>query len=71
MPAWLAERFEGLDEDPQTHALVAAAVAAEQVLDLVERGVGDFHFYTMNRADLVFAICHLLGLRPKLEKVAA
>ena len=63
MPAWLAERFEGLDNDPQTHALVASAVAAEQVLDLVERGVGDFHFYTMNRADLAVAICHMIGIR--------
>ena len=43
---------------------LAAAVAAEQVLDLVDRGVTDFHFYTMNRADLAYAICHLLGLRP-------
>lgn len=63
VPAWLAERFDGLARDPQTHALVAAAVAAEQVLDLVERGVGDFHFYTMNRADLAFAICHMIGIR--------
>ncbi|WEX11328.1 methylenetetrahydrofolate reductase [NAD(P)H] [Chelativorans sp. AA-79] len=64
VPAWLAERFEGLEADPVTHQLVAAAVAAEQVLDLVERGVNDFHFYTMNRADLSFAICHLIGIRP-------
>ena len=64
VPGWLAERFDGLDDDPQTHALVAAAVAAEQVLDLVERGVGDFHFYTMNRANLAFAICHMIGIRP-------
>ena len=63
VPQWLAERFEGLEKDPQTHALVAAAVAAEQVLDLVERGVGDFHFYTMNRADLAFAVCHMIGIR--------
>jgi methylenetetrahydrofolate reductase (NADPH) len=63
VPAWLAERFEGLDKDPQTHALVASAVAAEQVMDLVERGVEDFHFYTMNRADLAFAICHMIGIR--------
>lgn len=63
VPAWLAERFEGLEDDPQTHALVAAAVAAEQVLDLVERGISDFHFYTMNRADLVVAICHMIGIR--------
>ena len=47
-----------------TRKLIAAAVAAEQVLDLVDHGVTDFHFYTMNRADLVYAICHLLGLRP-------
>jgi len=63
VPAWLAERFDGLQDDPQTHALVASAVAAEQVLDLVERGVSDFHFYTMNRADLVFAVCHMIGIR--------
>lgn len=63
VPAWLGERFEGLDNDPQTRALVSAAVAADQVMDLVERGVNDFHFYTMNRAQLVYAICHLLGLR--------
>ena len=56
--------FEGLENDPATRQLVAAAVAAEQVLDLVDRGFTDFHFYTMNRADLVYAICHLLGMRP-------
>ena len=64
VPDWLAERFDGLDDDAATRKLIAAAVAAEQVLDLVDRGVTDFHFYTMNRADLVYAICHLLGLRP-------
>jgi methylenetetrahydrofolate reductase (NADPH) len=64
VPRWLAERFDGLENDVATRKLIAAAVAAEQVLDLVERGVTDFHFYTMNRADLVYAICHLLGLRP-------
>ena len=63
VPAWLAERFDGLHDDLQTHALVASAVAAEQVMDLVERGVVDFHFYTMNRADLAFAICHMIGIR--------
>jgi methylenetetrahydrofolate reductase (NADPH) len=71
VPAWLAERFDGLDDDPQTHALVASAVAAEQVLDLIERGVQDFHFYTMNRADLAFAICHLIGVRPLQAQDAA
>jgi methylenetetrahydrofolate reductase (NADPH) len=71
VPAWLAARFEGLDDDVDTRRLVAAAVAVEQVFDLLDRGVSEFHFYTMNRADLVFAICHMLGLRPKAEKLAA
>ncbi|MFA5951309.1 MAG: methylenetetrahydrofolate reductase [NAD(P)H] [Hyphomicrobium sp.] len=64
VPAWLARRFEGLEEDPATTHLVAAAVATEQVMDLVDQGIKTFHFYTLNRADLVYAICHLLGLRP-------
>jgi methylenetetrahydrofolate reductase (NADPH) len=63
LPDWLAARFDGLDDDPATRKLIAAAVTAEQVLDLVDHGVTDFHFYTMNRADLVYAICHLLGVR--------
>jgi methylenetetrahydrofolate reductase (NADPH) len=71
VPRWLADRFDGLDQDPATRKLIAAAVAAEQVLDLVDRGVREFHFYTMNRADLVFAICHLLGLRPQANREAA
>jgi methylenetetrahydrofolate reductase (NADPH) len=71
VPAWLAERFENLDDDAATRKLIAAAVAAEQVLDLVDHGVRDFHFYTMNRADLVYAICHLLGLRPQPAQVSA
>jgi methylenetetrahydrofolate reductase (NADPH) len=71
VPDWLAARFDGLDNDPATRKLIAAAIAAEQVLDLVDRGVSDFHFYTMNRADLVYAICHLLGLRPEHSQEAA
>lgn len=71
VPEWLAARFDGLEQDVETRKLVAAAVAAEQVLDLVDRGVNEFHFYTMNRADLVYAICHLLGLREQGDKVAA
>ena len=67
VPRWLADRFDGLDDDVATRKLIAAAVAAEQVLGLVEQGVTDFHFYTMNRADLVYAICHLLGVRPPRE----
>jgi methylenetetrahydrofolate reductase (NADPH) len=70
VPDWLAERFDGLDDDAATRKLIAAAVAAEQVLDLVDRGVTDFHFYTMNRADLVYAVCHLLGLRPAVAAAA-
>jgi methylenetetrahydrofolate reductase (NADPH) len=64
VPPWLAQRFEGLEDDAATRQLVAAAVCADQVFDLQKRGVSDFHFYTMNRADLVYAICHLLGVRP-------
>jgi methylenetetrahydrofolate reductase (NADPH) len=70
VPVWLEERFHGLDHDPTTRKLIAAAVAAEQVIDLFDRGVTSFHFYTMNRADLVYAICHLLGLRPVLQEAA-
>src|SRR5262245_56103760 len=70
VPGWIAERFQGLDDDAATRKLIAAAVAAEQVFDLVDRGVTTFHFYTMNRADLVFAICHLLGLRPAVQTVS-
>lgn len=65
MPAWLAERFEGLENEPETHALVAAAVAAEQVLELVDQGVTEFHFFTLNRANLVLALARLLGVRPE------
>jgi methylenetetrahydrofolate reductase (NADPH) len=65
LPSWLARRFDGLDNDAPTTHLVAAAVAAEQVMDLVDEGIRQFHFYTLNRADLVYAICHLLGLRPE------
>ncbi len=65
IPDWMARRFDGLDNDPQTSHLVAAAVAAEQVMDLVDHGARQFHFYTLNRADLVYAVCHLLGLRPE------
>lgn len=64
VPAWLARRFEGIEDDMQTTHLVAAAVATEQAMQLVDEGVKSFHFYTLNRADLVYAICHLLGLRP-------
>ena len=70
VPSWIAERFAGLDDDPATRKLIAAAVAAEQVTELLDRGVTNFHFYTMNRADLVYAICHLLGLRSATAEVS-
>ncbi|MCP3461369.1 methylenetetrahydrofolate reductase [NAD(P)H] [Bradyrhizobium sp. CCGUVB23] len=71
VPNWLAEKFDGLDDDPETRKLVAATVAAGQVHKLAKHGVDTFHFYTMNRADLVFAISHLLGIRAKSAQKAA
>ena len=65
VPKWMHDAFEGLDDDPETRRLVAATVAAEQVRALAADGIQDFHFYTLNRADLTFAICHLLGVRPR------
>lgn len=67
VPAWLAHLFEGLDDDPETRKLVAATVAAEQCRKLQAAGVEEFHFYTLNRADLAYAICHVLGIRPSLS----
>jgi methylenetetrahydrofolate reductase (NADPH) len=71
VPDWLAAKFDGLDDDPETRKLVAATVAAGQVQKLAKHGVDTFHFYTMNRADLVFAISHLLGIRPQSAQKAA
>ncbi|MEO0420740.1 MAG: methylenetetrahydrofolate reductase [Pseudomonadota bacterium] len=65
VPDWLAQRFEGLDDDPVTRRLIAANTAIEQVDYLRERGVENFHFYTLNRYELVYAICHWLGVRGK------
>lgn len=64
LPAWMAEMFDGLDDDPDTRKLVAATVAARTCQLLAAEGVEDFHFYTLNRADLSFAICRILGIRP-------
>lgn len=71
VPAWLARLFEGLDNDPDTRRLVAATVSAEQCRRLQDHGVEEFHFYTLNRADLTYAICHILGVRPRKEEAAA
>lgn len=64
IPAWMPDLFAGLDDDPDTRRLVAAAMAVEQCRALHAGGVTRFHFYTLNRADLTFAICHVLGVRP-------
>jgi methylenetetrahydrofolate reductase (NADPH) len=64
VPPWLRELFSGLENDAETRKLVAATVVAQQVQSLVGDGVTEFHFYTLNRADLTYAICHILGIRP-------
>jgi len=68
VPAWLRQRFDGLDDDADTRRMIAANVAIEQVQRLREHGVDEFHFYTLNRAELTYAICHALDLRPRLAE---
>ena len=63
VPGSMARHFDGLEDDADTRKLVAATLAAEQCTKLADEGVEDFHFYTLNRADLAYAICHILGLR--------
>ncbi|MGZ3298196.1 MAG: methylenetetrahydrofolate reductase, partial [Asticcacaulis sp.] len=67
IPGWLERLFAGLDDDAETRKLLAAAVAVELCLSLKREGVEDFHFYTLNRADLVYAICRILGVREGQE----
>jgi methylenetetrahydrofolate reductase (NADPH) len=69
VPEWLRSRFEGLDEDAETRRMIAANVAIEQVQRLRQHGVEEFHFYTLNRGELAYAICHALGLRPQVGEV--
>ena len=71
VPAWMARLFEGLDDQPAARQLVAATVAAELSRRLYAGGVKQLHFYTLNRAELAFAICHLLGVRAKQERSLA
>ena len=71
IPSWPHERFDGLEDDPDTRRLIAAAVAIEQVEELRRHGVREFHFYTLNRCELTYAICHALGLRPLPRAPAA
>jgi methylenetetrahydrofolate reductase (NADPH) len=68
VPDWLHSRFDGLDDDPDTRRMIAANVAIEQVQRLRQHGVEEFHFYTLNRAELAYAICHALGLRPRVAQ---
>jgi len=65
IPDWLEHRFDGLENDPETRKLISASVAIEQVHMLQRHGVEQFHFYTLNRSELTFAICHALGVRAK------
>lgn len=68
VPEWLKERFAGLDDDADTRKMIAASVAIEQVERLSREGVSEFHFYTLNRAELTYAICHALGVRPQAAR---
>jgi methylenetetrahydrofolate reductase (NADPH) len=65
VPEWLEQRFDGLEDDAETRQLIAASVAIEQVKLLKKQGIDEFHFYTLNRSELTFAICHALGVRPQ------
>ena len=65
VPEWLKQRFDGLDDDAETRKLIAASVAIEQVKLLKKKDIDEFHFYTLNRSELTFAICHALGVRPQ------
>ncbi len=71
VPGWVGDLFEGLDDDPDTRRLVAASIAIEQCRRLQAEGVAEFHFYTLNRADLTVAICHMLGVRGPAPVAAA
>lgn len=70
VPDWLKHRLDGLDNDADTRRMIAASVAIEQVQQLAREGVEEFHFYTLNRAELTYAICHALGVRPQPSNVA-
>jgi methylenetetrahydrofolate reductase (NADPH) len=71
VPQWLHERFEGLDEDPETRQMIAASVAIVLAGRLRRHGVEQFHFYTLNRAELTYAICYAMGLRPQPAEASA
>ena len=66
VPSWMAKQFEGLDDDPTTRQLVGASQAIDMIRVLSREGVKDFHFYTLNRAEMTYALCHTLGVRPSI-----
>lgn len=66
VPQWMTSMYEGLDDDPETRKMVGASIAMDMVKILSREGVKDFHFYTLNRADLTYAICHTIGVRPEV-----
>jgi methylenetetrahydrofolate reductase (NADPH) len=68
IPSWLSERFDGLDDDPHTRTLIAAIIAARQIEELRCEGFDEFHFYTLNQADVVSAVCRLLNLEPRVRE---
>ena len=65
VPEWLCRRFDGLEDDPETRKMIAANIAIEQVQRMQSEGINEFHFYTLNRSELTYAICHALGVRSK------
>ncbi|KOO02580.1 methylenetetrahydrofolate reductase [Vibrio nereis] len=67
VPSWMAKQFEGLDDDPTTRQLVGASQSIDMIRILSREGVKDFHFYTLNRAEMTYALCHTLGIRPSAE----
>lgn len=71
VPEWLRHEFDGLDDDPETRRMISASLAIRQVRELQKHGVEEFHFYTLNRSELTYAICHALGLRPEATRSAA
>lgn len=71
VPEWLSHEFDGLDDDPETRRLIAASIAIRQVRELQQHGVEEFHFYTLNRSELTYAICHALGIRPLPQAAVA
>jgi methylenetetrahydrofolate reductase (NADPH) len=69
VPAWLHERFAGLDDDDETRQMISASIAIEMAERMQSEGIDEFHFYTLNRAELTYAICHALGIRPREDIV--